>query len=67
MRQTNSLVYGSDALYERALAVGQVLETAQTLALLPTTRPAPDNLRAQQVYNRTGAESDTYVEYDLTL
>jgi len=28
---------------------------------------APDNLRAQQVYNRTGAESDTYVEYDLTL
>ena len=28
---------------------------------------APHNLRAQQVYDRTGAESDTYVEYDLTL
>jgi GNAT superfamily N-acetyltransferase len=28
---------------------------------------APDNLRAQQVYNRTGADSDTYVEYDLEL
>jgi GNAT superfamily N-acetyltransferase len=28
---------------------------------------APDNLRAQQVYDRTGAESDTYLEYDLTL
>jgi GNAT superfamily N-acetyltransferase len=28
---------------------------------------APDNHRAQQVYNRTGAESDTYVEYDLEL
>jgi GNAT superfamily N-acetyltransferase len=26
---------------------------------------APDNRRAQKVYNRTGAESDTYVEYDL--
>lgn len=39
-------VYGSDGLYERALAIGQVLGTGQTLALLPTTRPAPDNLRA---------------------
>jgi len=39
-------VYGSDPLYERALAVGQVLGTGQTLALLPTTRPAPDNLQA---------------------
>ena len=27
----------------------------------------PDNLRAQQVYNRTGAESGTYLEYDLEL
>jgi GNAT superfamily N-acetyltransferase len=28
---------------------------------------APDNLRARKVYDRTGAESDTYVEYDLGL
>ena len=28
---------------------------------------APDNHRAQKVYNRTGAESDTYLEYDLEL
>jgi GNAT superfamily N-acetyltransferase len=28
---------------------------------------APDNHRAQKVYNRTDAESDTYVEYDLEL
>ena len=28
---------------------------------------APDNHRAQKVYDRTGAESDTYVEYDLEL
>jgi GNAT superfamily N-acetyltransferase len=28
---------------------------------------APDNLRAQQVYNRTGADFDTYLEYDLEL
>jgi len=28
---------------------------------------APDNHRAQKVYNRTGAESDTYMEYDLEL
>jgi len=28
---------------------------------------APDNQRAQKVYNRTGAESDTYVEYYLEL
>jgi GNAT superfamily N-acetyltransferase len=28
---------------------------------------APDNFRAQQVYNRTGAEFDTYLEYDLKL
>ncbi len=28
---------------------------------------APDNLRAQSVYDRTGAEAGTYVEYDLEL
>jgi GNAT superfamily N-acetyltransferase len=28
---------------------------------------APDNHRAQKVYNRTGADSETYVEYDLEL
>jgi GNAT superfamily N-acetyltransferase len=28
---------------------------------------APDNHRAQHVYNRTGAESGTYLEYDLEL
>jgi GNAT superfamily N-acetyltransferase len=28
---------------------------------------APDNHRAQRVYDRTGAESDTYLEYDLEL
>jgi GNAT superfamily N-acetyltransferase len=28
---------------------------------------APDNHRAQQVYNRIGAEADTYLEYDLEL
>jgi GNAT superfamily N-acetyltransferase len=28
---------------------------------------APDNHRAQKVYNRTGAESDTFLEYDLEL
>jgi GNAT superfamily N-acetyltransferase len=28
---------------------------------------APDNHRAQKVYERTGADSDTYVEYDLEL
>ncbi|HET9726083.1 MAG TPA: hypothetical protein VFP28_04140 [Gemmatimonadales bacterium] len=39
-------IYGSDGLYERALAIGQVLGTGQTLALLPTSRPAPDNLQA---------------------
>jgi hypothetical protein len=39
-------VYGSDVLYERALAIGQLAGTGQTLSLLPTTRPAPDNLQA---------------------
>jgi GNAT superfamily N-acetyltransferase len=28
---------------------------------------APDNRRAQQVYDRTGAEAEPYLEYDLTL
>ena len=28
---------------------------------------APDNHRAQSVYNRTGADSGTYLEYDLEL
>jgi hypothetical protein len=28
---------------------------------------APDNHRAQAVYDRTGAEADTYLEYDLGL
>jgi ribosomal protein S18 acetylase RimI-like enzyme len=28
---------------------------------------APDNHRAQKVYDRTGADSETYVEYDLEL
>jgi GNAT superfamily N-acetyltransferase len=28
---------------------------------------APDNHRAQKVYNRTGAEAGTYLEYDLEL
>ena len=28
---------------------------------------APDNHRAQKVYNRTGAEAETYLEYDLEL
>jgi hypothetical protein len=37
--------YGNDALYERALAVGQ-LRPDSTLALLPSTRPASDVLRA---------------------
>jgi hypothetical protein len=39
-------VYGSDALYERALAVGQVTPNGPLLALLPSTRPAADNLKA---------------------
>lgn len=39
-------LYGSDARYERALAVGQLQATGQSLALLPSTRPATDNLQA---------------------
>ena len=38
--------FGSDVLYERALAVGQAVPGAARLALLPSTRPAADNLRA---------------------
>ena len=38
--------YGSDMLYERALAIGQLLGTGQSLALLPSTRPFTDNLQA---------------------
>jgi hypothetical protein len=38
-------VYGNDVEFERALSVGQVLPNGQ-LALLPSTRPASDNLRA---------------------
>ncbi len=39
-------VYGSDVLYERALAVGQLLPNGTLLSLLPSSRPAADNLRA---------------------
>jgi hypothetical protein len=37
--------YGSDVLYERALAVGQYRPGAE-VALLPSTRPVADNLRS---------------------
>jgi hypothetical protein len=36
-------VYGSDIAFERALAVGRLLPENQ-IELLPSTRPAPDNL-----------------------
>lgn len=39
-------VYGSDVVYERALAVGQVIPSGSQLDLLPSTRPAADNLEA---------------------
>ena len=39
------VVYGGDIQFERALAIGQVLPDNQ-LGLLPSTRPAYDNLRA---------------------
>jgi hypothetical protein len=38
-------VYGSDVAFERRLAVGRVLPDNQ-VELLPSTRPAADNLRA---------------------
>ncbi|MGH7525502.1 MAG: hypothetical protein ACREMX_02235 [Gemmatimonadales bacterium] len=37
--------YGNDVLFERALAIGQA-QPGGTLRLLPTTRPASDNLQA---------------------
>ncbi len=37
-------VYGNDVQFERALSIGQTLAGGQ-LALLPSTRPASDNLR----------------------
>ena len=38
-------VYGNDAAFERVLAVGRILPDNQ-VELLPSTRPATDNLRA---------------------
>jgi hypothetical protein len=38
--------YGSDVMYERALSVGELLPNGSQLALLPSTRPAADNLRS---------------------
>jgi hypothetical protein len=38
-------VHGSDVAFERALAVGRLLPDNQ-IELLPSTRPAPDNLAA---------------------
>lgn len=38
-------VYGSDAAFERVLAVGRMLPNDQ-VELFPSTRPAADNLRA---------------------
>jgi hypothetical protein len=38
-------VYGSDVAYERALAIGRILPDNQ-LELLPSSRPAADNLEA---------------------
>jgi hypothetical protein len=37
--------YGTDVRYERALSVGQLIPSGPLLALLPSTRPAADNLR----------------------
>jgi hypothetical protein len=39
------LVYGNDVAFERALAIGQVVSESQ-VELLPSTRPAGDNLSA---------------------
>jgi hypothetical protein len=39
-------VYGNDVQFERALAIGRVLPDGQ-IALLPSTRPAADNLSTQ--------------------
>jgi hypothetical protein len=38
-------VYGNDVAYERALHVGQLIPSGPLLTLLPSTRPAADNLR----------------------
>jgi hypothetical protein len=38
-------VYGSDVAFERALAIGQVLTNGE-VSLLPSERPAPDNIHA---------------------
>jgi hypothetical protein len=38
--------YGSDVLYERALAVGQYRAGGAELALLPSTHPVADNLQS---------------------
>jgi hypothetical protein len=38
-------IYGNDVAFERALAVGRLLPDNQ-IELLPSTRPAPDNLSA---------------------
>ena len=38
-------VYGSDVAFEKALAVGQLLNDGQ-VSLLPTSKPAPDNVQA---------------------
>jgi len=38
-------VYGSDVAFEKALAVGQLLPDGQ-VTLLPSTRPAADNIHA---------------------
>jgi hypothetical protein len=38
-------VYGSDGVFEQALAVGRLLPDGE-VELLPSARPAPDNLRA---------------------
>ena len=37
--------FGNDVVYERALAVGQLIPNTAQVALLPSTRPAPDDLR----------------------
>ena len=39
-------IYGNDVQFEQALAIGQVMLNGQ-LALLPSTRPASDNLQAE--------------------
>ncbi len=38
-------VYGGDIAFEKALAVGHLLNDGQ-VSLLPTSRPAPDNVQA---------------------